>query len=332
VTLTEPSLQQSVTSLGDAVWALSALAAAVESGVVAALANGATVDTIAEQTKVPAAIIDRLIDVLQALGFAREEGGRVVLAADLAAAAADGAALHALRDDLRRHLGQSHALVADAKAGRLSPGWHFEDADVIDAQGTFALVHTDALFVRGLFPTLDGLVERLERPGARALDVGAGAAGSAIGFCRAYPALTVVGLEPREPSLAIGRRNVAEAGLSMRIELRPERVEDLRDEAAYDFVWLPQMFLDDSALAAALATCRRSLRAGGWLVSAWVSNDGGRDLGSALARLRNVAWGGRVRGPEAVGGVLAAAGLESVRWLPFGGGVMGLVGGRAPLN
>ena len=317
--------------LTDAAWTTAALSAFVESGALDSFDRPLTPEELGARVGAPPAMLGALLDVIVAQGLARRgEGGRVELGPELAAARGGGLAARVLRDDLRRIAGQPAALVAEAREGRLAPGWRHLDAALIDAQGTFAELHTDLLFVRGIVPRLGDLDARLRRDGGRVLDVGAGAAGNAIGFCRAWPAVTVTGLEPWAPSRARGERRIAEEGLGDRIALRDQRVEDLDEAGVYDLVWLPQMFLDDATFGRALRTCRRALRPGGWLVSAWIADEAAPGVAGALARLRDLAFGGAARGRATLERRLAEAGFEACVSVPLGAGAIGTVGGRAP--
>src|SRR5439155_20735683 len=131
--------------------------------------------------------------------------------------------------------------------------------------------------------------ERMERPGAAALDVGTGVGAIAVALCRRFPDLRVVGLEPAQAPMAEARRNVIAAGLQDRIELRGQRVEALTDEAAYDFVFLPIVFLPTEVLRRGLAAVLRALKPGGWagMGALGVSGDA---LAPALARLKATLW------------------------------------------
>lgn len=104
------------------------------------------------------------------------------------------------------------------------------------------------MLAQTLFPRLDGLLALLQDPTATFLDVGTGVATIAIQMCRLFPRLHAVGLEPQDAPLAQARRNVVEARLGDRIELRAQRIEDLTDREAFDLVWLPQVFLPREVL------------------------------------------------------------------------------------
>jgi demethylmenaquinone methyltransferase/2-methoxy-6-polyprenyl-1,4-benzoquinol methylase len=65
------------------------------------------------------------------------------------------------------------------------------------------------------------------RPGARVLDLATGTADLALMIGRTHPDCTVTGVDPSENMLAIGRRKIAEAGLSERIDLKTGTAEAL---------------------------------------------------------------------------------------------------------
>jgi demethylmenaquinone methyltransferase/2-methoxy-6-polyprenyl-1,4-benzoquinol methylase len=75
------------------------------------------------------------------------------------------------------------------------------------------------------------------KAGARVLDVATGTADLAILSARAEPTATVVGIDPSERMLEIGREKVARQGLSSRIELRSGDAETLPfDDGSFDAV------------------------------------------------------------------------------------------------
>lgn len=245
--------------------------------------------------------------VLDALGLAEE------------VRAAGTAELEALLSPIRAVLFQAQDLVDDPWR---SPGWSYTDRDVLESQG-----RTSAAFARilesHLVPELDGLGERLARPGATFLDVGVGVGGLAIEMCRVWPELRVVGLDPWDPALALARRNVAAAGLADRVELRHERIEELGDADAFDLVWLAAPFLPRDALEAGVARVAVALRPGAWAIVGLYR--GSTELEEALARLRTARSGGSILDVGAVQALLEGAGLTDVRVLPAGPGIPSLL-------
>jgi SAM-dependent methyltransferase len=121
------------------------------------------------------------------------------------------------------------------------PGaWSHDDPVVLQAQGSASAVVATLFAEAGL-----------GKPDARILDVGTGVGRLAIAFCEQYPAATVVGLDPWQPSLALARKNVSDAGLEERITLRDTPVESFRDPDGFDLVWFPSFFIPERVLDAA---------------------------------------------------------------------------------
>jgi len=134
-------------------------------------------------------------------------------------------------------------------------------------------------------------------------------------MCRQFPSISVVGIDPFESVLTLARRNVFEAGLGDRIELRPERVEDLTDDCCYDLAWVPVMFLPADVAVRGLRRVRAALRSGGWAVLGSLAAEG-EELQSAVLRLVSLLYGSGRLSAEHAAAMLAGAGYASVRVLP----------------
>src|SRR5439155_7055194 len=118
----------------------------------------------------------------------------------------------------------------------------------------------------------------------------------AIAFCRTFPASTVVGIDPWEPSLALARANVAAADLGSRITLVNARIEDFTDDS-FDLVWMPAIFLSESILDDGVAHAVRALRPGGHVVlGRYTGSDD--PLVAALGDLRTIRSGGALLGAD----------------------------------
>ena len=122
---------------------------------------------------------------------------------------------------------------------------------VLQAAGDISAGFAQGL-TRNVAPALEGLSERLARPGATFLDVGVGVASLAIAMARLCPELRIVGVDPWQPSLRLARENVDRAGLGDRIELREQGGETLEDEAAFDLAWLATAFMPERLIPARL--------------------------------------------------------------------------------
>jgi hypothetical protein len=135
-----------------------------------------------------------------------------------------------------------------------------------------------------------------------------------IEMCRRFPTLRAVGLDPLEAAQCLAQENVTRAGLGDRIELRRGRVEDLDDDAIFEVVQVPILFLPDDALTEGLARVRTALRPGGWVVLQ-VLGLPGIEL-PPLLRLMCVLSGSDGRSPEDAASVLRDAGYEDVAAFP----------------
>jgi predicted RNA methylase len=208
------------------------------------------------------------------------------------------------------------------------PGWGYTDVELLQSLGqssaAFAQVIRDVLA-----PRLDGLGESLDVPGAAFLDVGVGVAALSIAMCRVFPQVRVVGVDPWEVALALAARNVADAGLGERVELRPQRVEEVEDDGVFDLVFLAGPFLGPASVGAACERAHAALRPDGWVLFAMFR--GTDDLGTALARLRTARSGGAVLDPEDAEQRLAAAGFADIRTFAAELGIPSqVVAGRRP--
>ena len=324
---TGPDLGRRVAELADGAWALAALSVSLEKGLLRALAEGADAAAAARRTGLPQALVTRLLDVLVALGAAERDGDAYRPAPAAEPLLADRAVAERLAAEARSTLLQAADLGARSRGGLDLEGWRHEDPDILRNQGVSSASAVPVL--AAAFPSLGDLAERMQAPGAAALDVGTGVAAIAVALCRRFPELRVVGLEPAKAPMAEARRNVVAAGLEDRVELRGQRVEDLADEAAFDFAFLPVVFLSTETVRAGLAAIRRALRPGGWVVVASLGVPGD-ELGPALGRLKATLWGSEALSPDAVRALCAEAGYAEVRAFdaPPGGALVPVAGRR----
>jgi SAM-dependent methyltransferase len=143
-----------------------------------------------------------------------------------------------------------------------------------------------------------------------------------------WPSLRVVGIDPWAPALAIAREEVRRAGLTDRIQLREQMVEDFSDTNAFDLAWLPSAFIPGKVIPTACKKVYRALRLGGWLLFAMV-HPGGDPVTTSLARLRTVLWGGSLITIDEVETLLNQTGFADVTTLPSPpGAVVALIAAR----
>jgi len=191
-------------------------------------------------------------------------------------------------------------------------GWVHVDEALLQGIGRGSASIVEAF--RAAEPVLDGLGERMAA-GSAFLDVGTGTAWLAMATARIWPAARVVGIDVYEPSLALARSNVAEAGLDRRVELRLQDVTTLDEEAVYDAIWLPMPFLPAEIVPAAMAASARALRPGGWLLPGTFAGPDDR-LSRLLVDLRTVRSGGYPWRPDELVETIAAHGFTGAREVP----------------
>ena len=304
-----------VADLSASAWALAALDACLEAGLLESLTEPRSPADLSERTGVPAALVEALLDMLVALGLVRRAGDAFTAAPGLQPLLTPPARDYLLRD-VRATVLQSRALMDGAKRGTLRAGWTHTDPELLEAQGAGSTGAPAArMLSERLFPRLEGVVERLQAPTASFLDVGFGVGALSIELCRIWPHLRVVGLEPQAIPLAEGQRNVAAAGLGDRIALRAQWIEQMSDHETFDLVWLPQVFLPREAFESGLQAVREALRPGGWAILLAIGAHGFAPR-AALGRLINVLWGGEARPIDEVERTAIAAGFDPVRSLP----------------
>jgi SAM-dependent methyltransferase len=233
--------------------------------------------------------------------------------------------------ELAAHLAPIRALLLEAvdlvSDPTRAPGWTVTDVELLESLGRSSAAVAEEL--AAVAAAHEELADALRRPGAAFLDVGVGVGAIAIEMCRQWPELRAVGIDPFDTALALARRNVAQAELEPRIELRRQGVEELADVEAYDLAWLPGPFLSRRALDAGLGSVLRALRPGGYAVLGIYY---GRDpLDAALAHLRTARAGGAILGLDEAASLLAAAGFEHVETSPARGEEPAVnVAGRRP--
>jgi SAM-dependent methyltransferase len=119
-------------------------------------------------------------------------------------------------------------------------------------------------------PAIPDVAARLSdrtRP-AHVGDLGCGAGWSAITLARAYPHITVEGVDNDQPSIDLARAHAAEHGVSDRVSFTVEDlgVPDVSGGARYDVAFLFECLHDLPRPVEALTNARRWLRRGGTLI------------------------------------------------------------------
>jgi precorrin-6B methylase 2 len=155
------------------------------------------------------------------------------------------------------------------------------------------------------------LLQRLDRPGARFLDIGTGVGWLSIGMLQRWPHLTATGIEPLPGALELAQANLAETGLADRMTLVKGLAEDLAETDAYDLIFVPSAFIPASALPGILGKAHHALRKGGRLLLAVIEPPDQPDA-ALLARFRAAVWGGDVLGIIRGRALLKTAGFGQI--------------------
>jgi len=103
---------------------------------------------------------------------------------------------------------------------------------------------------------------RLDRSGARMLDVGCGAGWSTIALARAYPASMLDGVDIDAPSIGMAQRNAADAGVADRVTFQVADGGTLETDV-YDAAFAFECIHDMPQPVEVLAAVRRALRPDG---------------------------------------------------------------------
>jgi SAM-dependent methyltransferase len=238
---------------------------------------------------------------LIAVGLAVESGGGLQLAPGLESALADGS-LPARAEGMVSSLRQLAAVLGIVPAGH-DTGWSRYDDETLLAQGRASAFGGRMLATTGV-PAMDGLAERFS-DGGRFLDIGVGVGELAAAFAETLLASHVVGIDVLPRALELARRTIEERGLSGRMEVRLQPVQELDDDSTFDLVWIPSPFIPSEVVATGIGRVGAALRPGGWLVIG-AGRFEGDPLAVAVTRWKTVLSGGKPFPPE------ARAAVESV--------------------
>ena len=115
-------------------------------------------------------------------------------------------------------------------------------------------------------PKVPGLLERLQRPGARIADIGCGTGWSTIALGQAFPGVIVDGYDLDETSIQLAEENLRSSGIDTRVTFHRRDVATLDAGEAYDLITIFEALHDLSRPIEFLASARRCLADDGYLI------------------------------------------------------------------
>lgn len=149
------------------------------------------------------------------------------------------------------------------RAGAVKPfqgrGEHFNQAIAESTQGL------QVVTAKKILPGLGGLAERLGAGGA-ILEVGCGTGNFLLQAAKAFPQARLAGVDIDDESLATARQKVEKAGLSGRISVHKEKVDDAA--GAFDAVVMIEVLheIAPGIRPGVVSAAARTLKPGGWMV------------------------------------------------------------------
>ena len=158
--------------------------------------------------------------------------------------------------------GEKMALLLDAYREGTGVSWDAFGQDMRESQADMNrpfFTHELANVVSGI-PSIHA---RLERPGARAADVGCGAGWSTLALATAYPEATIQGFDIDAPSIEMARRNAAASGLGDRVTFSTADGGDLGQEGSFDVTFAFEAIHDMPQPVGVLSAMHRMVGEGG---------------------------------------------------------------------
>jgi 2-polyprenyl-3-methyl-5-hydroxy-6-metoxy-1,4-benzoquinol methylase len=182
--------------------------------------------------------------ILASPGHPRYLGGYVRLGTEVAA------------EDFRRCREAFASGMAKPFQGR---GDHFNQAIAESTQGL------QIVTAKKILPALAGLPERLAAGGA-ILEIGCGTGNFLLQAAKAFPGARLSGVDIDDESLAKARDKVLQAGLTGRISVHKEKVDDAA--GSFDAVVMIEVLheIAPQIRPAVVGAAARTLKSGGWMV------------------------------------------------------------------
>lgn len=225
-----------------------------------------TADELAQRTSTHPRYAREWLEQQAITGFVAHDAGRFRLDDAAAEVLTDRRSLAYLAPVARMFAASAAHLPVLLEAYRTGGGvsWSRLGAEAREAQAD----GNRPWFESALAPALAGvpeLTQLLSRPGARVLDVGCGGGWSTIALAKAFPTVGAVGVDIDEPTVAMARDNVADAGLADRVDIHLGDALALPREE-FDAAFAFECLHDMPNPVEVLSSVRQALRPGGMLI------------------------------------------------------------------
>jgi 2-polyprenyl-3-methyl-5-hydroxy-6-metoxy-1,4-benzoquinol methylase len=142
-------------------------------------------------------------------------------------------------------------------AFRTGKGVPYADYELHDLQSGFTRPQFHHLLATEWIPALPDVQARLQTGDARVAEIGCGEGWASITLATNYPGVSVDGFDLDEASIAIARRNAADAGVEDRVRFEVKDAADEHLAGRYDLVFAVEMVHDLSRPVDVLRTMRR---------------------------------------------------------------------------
>jgi 2-polyprenyl-3-methyl-5-hydroxy-6-metoxy-1,4-benzoquinol methylase len=160
-------------------------------------------------------------------------------------------------------------LDAVLEAFRSGNGVPYADygTDLHEGQAAFTRPMFESLLGSDWLPAIPEVHERLHAdPPARVADVACGEGYSTLAIARAYPKVTVDGIDLDRASIQAARSHLSGSGVEDRVTFHHRDASDAELGGAYDLVYVHESLHDMSYPVEVLRACRRLLADGGSVV------------------------------------------------------------------
>src|SRR2546426_120230 len=154
---------------------------------------------------------------------------------------------------------QAPAVVEAFRTGGGVP-WSAFGAGIVEGQGFFNRSWLLGALGSKYLPSIADVHARLQAdPAARVLDAACGVGWAGIAIAKAYPKVTVLGVDPDEASIERARTNAEEHGVADRVRFEVKDAAGIEASGPFDFAIVVEAIHDISRPVEVLGAIRRSL-------------------------------------------------------------------------